>query len=86
MVAKAAVSGQLLLWALEPRAPAAVLGIAGPPAAGSTDRALGSDVRARRWITAGPLVRAGAPLREGLRRRTSPVSYTHLTLPTIYSV
>ena len=69
----ATVSGELRLWALEPRAPAAVLGITGPPAVGSAVRALGFDARARRWITAGPLVRAGAPSQEGLRRRTSPV-------------
>ena len=50
MVAKAAVSGQLLLWALQPRAPAAVLGIAGPPVVGRAARALGPDVRARRWM------------------------------------
>ena len=56
----ATVSGELRLWALEPRAPAAVLGITGPPAVGSAVRALGFDARARRWITAGPLVRAGA--------------------------
>ena len=53
MVAKAAVSGQLLLWALQPRAPAAVLGIAGPPVVGRAARALGPDVRARRWMMAG---------------------------------
>ena len=42
---KIAFSGRLLLWALEPRAPAAVLDIAGPPAVGSTARAFGSDAR-----------------------------------------
>ena len=64
----ATVSGELRLWALEPRAPAAVLGITGPPAVGSAVRALGFDARARRWITAGPLVRAGA-----LSQEVSPV-------------
>ena len=34
----ATVSGELRLWSLEPRAPAAVLGIAGPPAVGSAVR------------------------------------------------
>ena len=52
----ATVSGELRLWALEPRVPAAVLGITGPPAVGSAVRALGFDARARRWITAGPVV------------------------------
>ena len=68
----ATVSGELRLWALEPRASAAaVLGIAGPPAVGSAVRALGFDARARRCrlplsvstpapAAAGPLVRAGA--------------------------
>ena len=64
----ATVSGELRLWSLEPRAPAAVLGITGPPAVGSAVRALGFDARARRWITAGPLVRAGA-----LSQEVSPV-------------
>ena len=42
----ATVSGELRLWALEPRTPAAVLGIAGPPVVGRAARALGPDVPA----------------------------------------